>query len=152
MDIYLVLSTAALAVLLAVIVSMRQDMKKKEAIIAWCDGREEYFLLLVDALEAFQSIGWTSFHNPGAIDGFWKWGRFGPNGPREFVPSATGIEQIQRAMELMEARDRLMKEIRVPLLAAFGGLKNWERTHPIPDYGIPEPPRAKKNSALRRVA
>lgn len=124
-------------------IRQQQDYKKKIDVMRWVDEREKYFAAI--GLQASQIRSLGAIEHVGQIDGMYT-NRFGPNGPATFMPSATGMQQIALAMDILAEREGLMQQIRDGVVRAYNRLAEWERTHPMPDIGMPydEPPRPQR--------
>lgn len=120
---------------------VQTDLAKKIAVLQWVDEREVLQQRLARQVAEFRSLG--AVQHVGAIDGIWTDGRFGSRGPRTFVPSATGINQINLAMEILQERENLLQQMRDGAVRTYGQLANWEKQNPMPDVGEPYPPMEK---------
>lgn len=147
MTILVLLLVAMNFVMAAIIWTLRQDNMKKQALIAWCDEREKYFGVLLGSIRQLQLVQ-PKTNYVGHIDGRWE-SRFGPNGPRTFVPSTRGIEMINTAMDILQAGQVLRDHLMGDVARTLGALVEFERANPVPDYGVPQSP-APKDSTLRR--
>ena len=110
------------------------DLDKKGAVLRWVDEREVKTKPIMEEIQQFRALG--AVPHVGSIDGVWT-ARFGPNGPKQFVPSDTGLKQIALAMNILQERENLMQYWRDGIVRSYGQLRNWELTHPVPEVGSP---------------
>jgi hypothetical protein len=137
------LLVSVLGLVIVAAAQQHQDYVKKINAMRWVDEREKFFIKIANEAQNIRSLG--AIQHIGQIDGMYT-NRFGSNGPKTFMPSQTGMQQIALAMNILEERENLMQQIRDGVVRAYSELAVWEKTHPMPDLGMPydAPPRPVK--------